>query len=141
MSAYRSFSPDVRRRYLRAIDGGLIAQAEVYRNAVKRELTGGYTSGDFVTGNVLNSVTRTEPRYDGRGHAITVGTNVLYALFWELGHYNLFTRRFERVEIWRPKMAETAQAQRAAFARVFNRIFGGTFTAVPNVDLDFEAAD
>jgi hypothetical protein len=135
MSTYRSRSTEVRRRFLDATDGGLIAQATVYQNAVKRELAGGFTSGDFVTGNLLNSVTRTDPRWEGLARAIRVGTNVMYAVFWELGHYNIFSRRYERVEIWFPKMSETAAAQRAAFARVFARIFGD------GAAFDFEAAD
>ena len=141
MSAYRSRSAEVQRRYFKAVDGALIAQAHVYINAVKRQLRGGYTSGDFVTGNVLNSVTRTAPRWEGLARAIRVGTNVLYALFWELGHHNIFSRRYERVEIWMPELVRTAPEQRATFERVFYRIFGGTFTQAPGTDFSFEAAD
>ena len=138
MSAYRSNSALVRKRFLKGVDGGLVAQAHVYMNAVKRALRGGYTSGDFVTGNVLNSVTRTDPRWESSARAIRVGTNVMYALFWEIGHHNIFTRRYERVEIWYPELIRTAPAQRQAFERVFYRIFGCSYT---QFDLGFEAAD
>jgi hypothetical protein len=83
-----------------AIAGGLTAAAYVYANLVKRALAGGYTSGDFVTGRVLNSVTIGEPS----GLYIDVGTDLDYAEYWEIGHHNIFTRRYERVMIWEPAL-------------------------------------
>lgn len=117
---YRSNLPAVITTMRRARSAGLIAAATVLINAVKRGLTGGYTSGDFVTGHVLNSVTRTEP--DLGDGSIQVGTNVMYALYWELGHVNMYTRRFERVEIWYPALRDTAEAQRQAYARAHARV-------------------
>jgi hypothetical protein len=117
--AYRSNLGALEARYRRARAAGLIAAATVYINAVKRGLRGGYTSGEFVTGNVINSVTRTEPDLV-RGE-IVVGTNVLYALYWELGHYNLFTRSFQRKEVWMPALSESATRMRDAYARAFAR--------------------
>ena len=73
-----------------ATNAGLKAAAYVYYNEVKRALAGGYTSGDFVTGRVLNSVTVG----DVQDHAIDVGTDVMYALYWEIGHHNIFTRKY-----------------------------------------------
>jgi len=104
-----------------ARDAGLIAAAEVVKTEVKRGLRGGYTSGAFVTGNVWNSVTRTDPTDENGVRVIRVGTNVMYALYWELGHQNLFTRKFERVEVWMPTFLSTADRQALAFARVFAR--------------------
>lgn len=120
--AYTSHLPAVRSRLERAIDGALIAAATVVENDVKRRLIGGYTSGAFVTGNVLNSVTRTEPQRDAQGPFILVGTDVLYALFWEIGHHNLFTRKYERKEVWMPALLDTKARQLAAAQRVFTRI-------------------
>lgn len=105
---------------------GLIAKANVYRNAVVRGLRGGYTSGNFVTGLNTASVS-ISPYVAGSGDSkyIMVGTNVLYALFWEIGHHNIFTRRFERVEVWRPAIEESAdrmiQAYMSAFQRTMKR--------------------
>lgn len=87
-------------RFPAAVNAGLKAAAYVYANEVKRALAPGYTSGAFVTGRVLNSVTVGEPA----NGAIEVGSDVDYAMYWELGHHNLFTRRYERVEIWRPAL-------------------------------------
>lgn len=100
---------------------GLIAAAYVLVNAVKRGLRGGYTSGNFVTGGVINSVTRSEPFRDGSGWSIRVGTNLKYALFWEIGHHNAYTRKYERVERWRPAFMDTREAARAAYARTWKR--------------------
>jgi hypothetical protein len=111
---------EFRRRHEQATKAALIASALLYENAMKVALTGGYTSGAFVTGRVRNSVTHGEPfLLGGITWAIRVGTNVLYALFWEIGHMNLFTRRFERVEKWRP----TLEAQRAAMAARFAAVY------------------
>lgn len=87
-----------------------------------RGLRGGYTSGLFVTGRVMNSVTISKAFEIAPGvFGIKVGTNVLYALFWELGHWNLFTGKYERVEVWRPAMFGARQEMREAFARRYTK--------------------
>jgi len=107
----------------RAIQDGLNAGAQHYANEEKRELAGGYTSGDFVTGNVLNSVTVVPAQRVGAAWEARVGTNVMYALFWEIGHLNLFTRRFERVETWRPVLVrEAGRIRDIALARAEARL-------------------
>lgn len=102
----------------------LLAAAYVLKNAVKRALRGGYTSGDFVTGLSVNSVTNSEPERDTTGWAIRVGTNLKYNLFWELGHRNAYLRRFVRVEKWRPALMDSREPMRAAYARVWKREMG-----------------
>ena len=93
-------------KFLRAVrkgkKQGLLAVARTVVRAVKRGLRGGYTSGDFVTGNVQNSVTYLAPYEIGDNEFETiVGTNVPYALHWELGHYNIFSRRQEPAQpVW-----------------------------------------
>jgi hypothetical protein len=104
-----------------AREKALIAAAQVAINAVKTGLRGGYTSGDFVTGRAMNSVTREAPRMINGEMEIRIGTALDYPLFWELGHHNLFTRKYERKEVWVPAVIETSEAQAAAFARVYAR--------------------
>lgn len=112
-------------QFRQGIDQGLVAAAYVYRNAVVTKLSRGYTSGAFVTPHVALTVgVSAAMDVDGR-RVVLVGTNVMYALYWEMGHFNLFTRRHERVEHWRMAMMETGPAQFAAFARVFARAFEG----------------
>jgi hypothetical protein len=122
--AYKSNLAAVQAQMNRARDAGLIAAAQVVANRVKEKLAGGFTSGLFVTGNLLNSVTRTEPTDENGVRVIRVGTNVVYALPWELGHINLFSRKFERQERWLPALMETAQQQADAYARVYARFIG-----------------
>lgn len=105
-------SADFEARWQPALHAGLTAAGYVYANTVKRALAGGYTSGDFVTGRVMNSVTVSEPE----GNEVDVGTDVDYALFWEMGHHNLFTRKFERVEIWRPAIDAMGEEMSDVFA-------------------------
>jgi hypothetical protein len=118
---YQSNLPAVRAQMERARDAGLIAAAQVVINDEKRRLRGGFTSGLFVTGNILNSVTRTEPTDENGVRVIRVGTDVEYAPFWELGHVNAWSRKFERVETWVLALFSTASEQAAAFSRVFAR--------------------
>ena len=96
-----------------ALEDAVRAGGYVYANAVKRKLAGGYTSGDFVTGNTTASVRVTEPQQTAEWVEVRVGTDLLYNLFWEIGHRNIFTRRFERVEVWRPTLLEERERIRA----------------------------
>jgi hypothetical protein len=122
---YKSNLPQITARLRQARSAGLVAAAEVVIGRVKEGLRGGYTSGAFVTGNVLNSVNRSEPMEDERGAHILVGTDVDYALYWEVGHQNIFTRRFERKEVWVPALFASRAEATAAFQRVFQRAMGG----------------
>jgi hypothetical protein len=99
----------------------LTAAAFVYRNAVVVKLMAGYTSGAYSHGGagVVGSVTVGSVRESGDGVSIEVGTNVPYAMFWELGHMNRFTRKYERVEHWRNAMDESGEAMARAFAAIY----------------------
>ena len=116
---YQSNLPAVLAKTRRARSAGLIAAATVLINAVKRGLRGGYKSGAWVTGNVMNSVTRSEP--DLALGEILVGTNVNYALFWELGFMSAWSRKFERKEVWMPAMLSNREQIAAAYARAYAR--------------------
>src|SRR5688572_4044610 len=93
---YKSNLPAVRTQLQSATAAGLLAAAAVVENKVKIGLRGGYTSGRFVTGNVMASVNHSEPEIGPNGAFILIGTDVMYALYWEIGHLNLFTEKFER---------------------------------------------
>jgi hypothetical protein len=113
---------EIRAALVKGEEAGLIAGATVLINAVKRGLRGGFTSGQFTTGALLNSVTRSEPMLEDKVRVIRVGTNLNnppYPLFWELGHHNIFTRRYERKEVWRPALMDNVDSVSAAFARAF----------------------
>lgn len=118
---------------LRRIDtgarNGLQAQARVVWNEWKRQMAahkGGFTTGAFTTGKAVASITIGPITAAGRfgEYAIQVGTNVLYHLFWELGHMNVFTRKYERVETLRPAVEDTRVEQAAAFTRQFRAAVG-----------------
>ncbi len=116
-----------RSRFRQGQTEGLRAGARVIQNQVKRNLAGGYTSslknhGDFVTGLSLSSVTIGEPQIGSDKNWIVVGTALLYNLFWELGHHNVFTRHYERDEKWAPAARTSRPAAIAAFNRVFKRV-------------------
>jgi len=112
-------------RHERAVDAALKAAAQVVVNGLKDEkpegLRGGYTSGDFVTGNILNSITISDTAKDAKGCYVLVGTDVMYAVYWEFGHINVFTRKYEREERWGPTLSRTSDDATAAYRRVYAR--------------------
>lgn len=134
MSAqFTSNLDEFRRRHERARDAALVACAVLLVGAVKEALTGGYTSGEYVTGRVRSSVTKSEP-YTGEDgiRSIRVGTNVEYAVHWELGFVparGVFSPgmgwktqgpiQMRRVEKWRPTAVEKADAMREKFSAIY----------------------
>jgi hypothetical protein len=132
MAAWRSNLPALTRAMDDASQKGLHAGAYVLSNAVKRNLKGGYTTGDFVTGASVNHVTIGQVFYEDRGWAIKVGTDLLYNLYWEVGFTparGVFSPgigrntqgpiMFQRVEKWRPAFVDSRMEIRAAYNRVY----------------------
>lgn len=142
MAQLRNNAGAVLSRMDQAARNGLTAAANVYRNAVKRELAGGYTSGKFVTGHGINAVTQTAPERESGGLALRVGTNAKgpndysYPLGWELGHFNIFSGRYERVPIWLPALTTALPEMQAALARVYRRTM--TEGAIPTLGTQLE---
>ena len=120
-----------RNAFERAIGAALTAAGTVIWNEVRRSLRGGYQSslgnkGQFVTGTSLAHVTLSRPRRDGEKWTISVGTDLDYNLFWEVGHHNLFTRHYERDEKWVPAFRRSRSLALATFRQVMDRgIRGG----------------
>jgi hypothetical protein len=114
----------VEARMRQAEADALIAAGNVYRNAMTEALQGGYTSGAFYSGmqGIAGSVSVSEPQRDPQGAYIVVGTNVVYGKHWELGHMNLFTGKFERVEKWRPTLESKAGEIIAKYAAVYGKL-------------------
>ncbi len=111
----------------RAIKSGLIAVAESYLGDVKPPLLTGYTSGNFVTGNAANSAARGEPEMTADGAEIAVGSTQVdppYPLYWEVGHHNVFTGKFERKEIWVPTMVDNRERYVAILADEIRAVDG-----------------
>jgi hypothetical protein len=117
-------------RALREAQGkALRSGAMVLKNAVKRGLRGGYTSGDFTTGHAMRSITIGVPQFDDNGGSIQVGTPLLYPLFWEIGHHNIFTRRFERVQVWEPAFKDSRLEVLEVYSRMLRSAVSGTAAA------------
>ena len=120
-----SMAGTFRQRHERATAAALQAAAQVVVNGLKdakpQGLAGGYTSGDFVTGNLINSIDTTAVQTDSGGAHIMVYTDVMYAVYWEYGHFNIFLRRFIREERWRPTLDRKSDEAFRAYARVYDR--------------------
>jgi hypothetical protein len=124
MSTYKSNLRLVAGRTQRATDAGLRAAAQVIVNAVVRGLAGGYKSGKFVTGLNTASVVSTDPMTRFGERVILVGTSIkdpAYPLFWEVGFFSRWSRKFERKEVWGPALRDNADRAQAAFARAARR--------------------
>lgn len=120
-----------------AVDRGLRAAAEVPRSRIVRRLMQGYTTGKYSNkaAGVAGSVTVSDPVTEDGVRVIRIGTNkksdaispkygepFSYPLGWEVGHFNVFTGNYERVEIWGPAMAETRLQQAEAFSKVYRQV-------------------
>lgn len=110
-----------------AMDAGLTAAAEVYVEGVVAKLAAGYTSGAFVGQSrrpVAETVRVSKPyTRDGVRH-VNAGSNDPQTGWWEFGHQNLFTRRFERVEHFRNTVDETGPQMAKSFHDVFSAVLG-----------------
>jgi hypothetical protein len=110
-------------KYREASRLAMDAAANVYEREVKRAHSDHYTSQAFrSTLNVRQSIRRTAPAATSKGWAVEVGTKLPQPLYWELGHINLFTRKYERRRLWVPTLIAQTQNIRAAFARVVARM-------------------
>jgi hypothetical protein len=120
-----------------ATDKALYAAAQVATLDVRKRYAArrqGYTSGDFATvpGGVHATVTQSDAHEHEGKRRVLIGTNrrspagYPYPLAWELGHFNIFLRKFVRVETWRPALDENRDKIRATFQRVFRTVLGRT---------------
>lgn len=115
-----------RRRYDEAARLGVDAAANVLQREVTRAHGPSYYKGGAFRGTlkVRQSIRRSDPERGPAGWFSYVGTKIIQALYWELGHHNLFTRQYERVRIWEPTALAQVAAMRSAFARVVARVLG-----------------
>jgi hypothetical protein len=67
---------------------------------------------------------RVGPRFGGaapQAGGTQRGKAWMVPLYWELGHYNIFTRRHERREIFRPTGVDATPALGAEYGKVVTR--------------------
>lgn len=110
---FKSNLGDAQRWHQRAARNALTAAATVVQNQAKRNVRGGFKSGQFVTGNLMNKIAIRVSVTDTVAEAV-IGTTVDYGAFWELGHHNTFTGKYEREEWLRPALEKTMKKQQAA---------------------------
>jgi hypothetical protein len=111
----------------RAIKAGLTAAAELYVGEMREQLQRGFTSGNFVTGNLANSVQRGDVTKEADGYEVPVGSTQVdpaYGLMWEVGHHNTFTGKHERQERWVPTMVRMRDQLVAAVSEEIRAVDG-----------------
>jgi len=129
-------SPQFLKQYRDASRMALDAAAALYEgNVKKRFFQGYYTSQAFrSTAQVAQHISRgwfsivgipdgqlAKPRGKKVKPPKTPTTVGKIALAWELGHHNIFTRRWERVPIFKPVAIDSAKAMIDTYNRVLNR--------------------
>jgi hypothetical protein len=117
--SYDSNVPTITAKMRRARAAGLTAAGQVVVDAVKEAIRGGFTSGDFDTGESVDNVKTTAVIDSADGAHIRIGTELVYNLVWELGHFNIYSRQFERKEVWLPTLHATRAQQLDAYQRAF----------------------
>ena len=124
MSAtWTSRLPEFQARDDRAQRAALLACALIYETRMKARLARGYTTGAFTTGELAESVDHSEPFHIGPFmQAIRIGSDAALTLAWELGHQNVFTQRYERVETWRPILVDMRNQIAQQFARTYTAL-------------------
>jgi hypothetical protein len=130
-------SDEARRRYREAARLGVDAAANTLEREVVLAHDASYYKGGAFRGTLLvrQSIRRAPPTDSGRGWVSKVGTKIIQALFWELGHHNLFTRKYERVRLWVPTAQANVERMKANFAAIVARVMnaparGGTTRTV-----------
>lgn len=105
----------------KASEAGLRAAAQVYATDVRERLAHGYKAGTFATGEDAASVEITGVEATpGTLPIIRVGSQDRRTFWWEMGHVNHFTKKYERVEHWREAMNESKTAMSEAYTEAFN---------------------
>lgn len=119
-------SREALRRYDEASRMGLAAAGNHLRTAVVKAFGSSYYKGGAFrsTLQVKQSIRTVGPTSTPSGYEMLVGTKLIEALYWELGHRNLFTRKYERVELWVPTATREIGPIRQTFARVIARFMG-----------------
>lgn len=115
------------RRYDEAARLGLDAAANHLIVEVRKAFGSDYYKGGAFrsTLQVKQSIRKLMPYRAGAGAwETTIGTKFVEALYWELGHRNAFTRRYERVQLWVPTATANVERMRKTFAVIVARMMG-----------------
>jgi hypothetical protein len=114
------------RRYDEASRLGLDAAANHLRVEIVKAFGSSYYKGGRFrsTLQVKQSIRKLMPSRSGTGWETSVGTKFIEALYWELGHRNAFTRKYERVQLWVPTAVDNIQRMQKTFSVIVARIMG-----------------
>lgn len=114
-------SRTVQDRYREAARKGLVAGgALLVREIKKAHGKSYYKGGKYRTGQVRQSIKKTAPFWLN-GWILQVGTKLVFPLYWELGHTNRFSGKYERVQIWQPTYLQNVTAIQAEFGATLKR--------------------
>lgn len=123
---------DNTRKVMAAYDRGAQAGLTAAGNLLVRELKQAHTDANYYKGGAFRntlgiraSIRRTTPEKHNGIWQTRIGTKFVEALYWELGHYNVFSGKQEPpVKIWMPTLLEQREAIRVLWAQTVKRAVG-----------------
>ena len=123
---------DNRRKVMVAYDRAAAAGLTAAGNLLVRELQKAHTNANYYKGGAFRhtlgvraSIRRTTPEKHNGMWQTRIGTKFIEALYWELGHYNVFTKKQEPpVKIWMPTFLEQRENVRKLWAQTIKRALG-----------------
>lgn len=103
---------------------GLDAATQHLQNEIYKAFGSWYYKGGAFrsTLQVKQSIQRKGPYRVGSGWEQMIGTELIEALYWELGHNNRWTRKYERVQIWVPTASKNIDRMQKTFSVVVARL-------------------
>jgi hypothetical protein len=118
-------SVEVQARYAQGARAGVDAAANLVQGEVVKAFGSNYYKGGAFrsTLQVKQSIRR-QVMAGSTGWFALVGTKIKEALYWELGHQNLFTGKKEHVPIWVPTALANVENMRKEFAKIVARVMG-----------------
>lgn len=117
---YRSNVRLLRKVQIEVARAALVAATQVVVNQAKMNARGGFKGGRYVTQG-WTSITF-ELIEDGFNMRTRVGSTLKHFMWWELGHHNAFTGRYERSEWLLPAVTTGRTLQQMAAKKAAKQV-------------------
>ena len=108
-----------------SIGSGLAAAADMVADKVSRKLAPGFTDGSFkgeTPGEAAEESVQVQVfMHEAENPFARIWSDKKYLFYWEVGHWNIYPRKFVRKEIWVPTLYGTANEQVLRFTAAAQR--------------------
>lgn len=122
--------PQYTQKFNAALAEGMDEAATIYQEEVRLAAAAGFKDGNFVTGELADSISKGPVEGAGGDYSIQVDTDARrkgdtgpgYPTYWEFGFHSIFSRKFERREIWRPAFVAKVGEMKEAIAEALSEV-------------------